>query len=142
MTRLPDWPERLAELFAAMAGRAFCWGVHDCCTFAAEAVQVVTGADPLADLRGRWSSRAEAQALLGALGGLEVAVTARLGPAMPNHRLAQRGDIAMVDTAAGPALAVCAGSHLLAPGLSGVARVDLFGGQVLAAWGVGNAAGR
>ena len=38
LPRLRDWPERLDALLRARADWPFVWGVHDCCTFCADAV--------------------------------------------------------------------------------------------------------
>ena len=39
MTRLPDWRGRLGAHLAAARARPFCYGTHDCATFAAGAVE-------------------------------------------------------------------------------------------------------
>lgn len=49
----------LDEYLAAAAQRRFQWGVHDCCTFAADAAWILTGRDPIAPLRG-WSDETTA----------------------------------------------------------------------------------
>jgi hypothetical protein len=43
MTRLELWPSRLDAVIQAAATRPFAWGEHDCCTFAADCVEAVTG---------------------------------------------------------------------------------------------------
>lgn len=143
--RPADWPLLLAAVIADAERRPFAWGRHDCCTWAADVVLAITMQDPLADLRGRWSTADEAAALLAELGGLQQAVTDRLGQPMPYPALVQRGDVVMV--AADPAatggmrhaLAVCGGHVLLGPGLRGLARVPMFGdgpSPALVAWRV------
>ena len=52
MQRLPDWRARLGAHIAAHRTRPFAYGAHDCATFAAGAVQAVTGSDPAAGLTG------------------------------------------------------------------------------------------
>lgn len=143
--RMSDWPMILAALIEAER-RPFAWGRHDCCTFAADCVLAITGRDPLADLRGQWRTRTQALALLKRLGGLQQAVTDRLGPPLPNALLAQRGDIVLIAAPdeARPgfdqALALCTGQLLLGPAARGLGRVHLArpsgGTPALAAWRV------
>lgn len=62
--------------------RRWRWGEADCCTSACDVFQRLHGIDPMAPLRGAYSSRAEADALIQQNGGLEPLVallTARAG---------------------------------------------------------------
>lgn len=95
MIRREDWPEALHALVDLRAAMPFAWGYQDCCAFAAAAVEAMTGIDPMADLRG-YHSRETAEAILAAQGGLEAAVTARLGETV-STALARRGDVVLVD---------------------------------------------
>lgn len=108
MTRYEDWPLRLAAAIEAARGRPFSWGAQDCCLFAADVVRALTGEDLAAPFRGRYASRAQAVAILGARGGLEAVVTSVLGAPLATPLLARRGDVVMVATADGPALGICA----------------------------------
>lgn len=56
MTRLPDWETRLNNYVVECGGRPFVWGEFDCAMFAAGAVIAMTGDDPLAEFRGRYST--------------------------------------------------------------------------------------
>lgn len=103
----------------------FVWGWNDCAVFAASCVEAVTGEDPAADLRGTYSTAFEAADVLQGLGGLESIADARLGPPV-NPKLAQVGDIAMCQVEGRDALAVVMGSHLLAPGESGLVPVPIL----------------
>jgi len=51
VSRPPDWPERLLAALAAARDRPFRWGEHDCCLFAADLIEAVTGVDPAAAFR-------------------------------------------------------------------------------------------
>ena len=62
LPRLRDWPERLDALLRARAEWPFVWGVHDCCTFCADAVLAITGVDVMGTLRQRYQSAFEALA--------------------------------------------------------------------------------
>lgn len=156
LRRLPDWPERLAALERRCAGLPFAWGVHDCFTWAADAVLAITGVDLLDGLRGRWAGRRQAMRLLADLqpdaqppGGLVCVsrvVSQRLGEPLPSVLLAQRGDVVLVTKADGatPGLAVCLGAVVAGPGASGLVRVPLLQAgeaptRALCAWGVGHA---
>ena len=73
----------------------FAWGIHDCCTFAADAVQAITGQDPApAGLR---AHRTEKQALraLRRHGGVVGIATDAMGPPAPVS-LACVGDVVVV----------------------------------------------
>lgn len=59
-----DRPAALAAIIEAHRETPFAWGVHDCCLWAATAVQVQTGEDPAARLRGTYATEAEAVALI------------------------------------------------------------------------------
>lgn len=115
LTRYPDWPERLRAFLDGAARRPFSWAEFNCCLFAAAGVAALTGTDPAAPLRGKFTTRRQAYAALKrfASGGVpEIAgkIAAALGcPEIP-PRLAQRGDVVLVDGTAGPALGLCAGA--------------------------------
>ncbi len=100
MTRFEDWPSRLHAFLEAAHGRPFSWGRWDCCILAADAVQAMTGADPLGPFRGRYRTALGAARLLTPMGGLAGGCTRLLGaPIAP--LLAQRGDVVVVDSPTG-----------------------------------------
>lgn len=66
--RLPDWDDRLARAILDARATPFGWGSHDCCLFVADVTLALTGADPAAALRGKYSSETEAWELLRSLG--------------------------------------------------------------------------
>ena len=134
MTRLPDWPARLSALVSAAHGQAFQWGEHDCCLWAADAVQAITGVDLAADMRGTYSTAYEAQRALHSIGGLKGAgerAGARIGPLQ-----ALAGDIGLVRQERKPMLAVCQGEVWLCAATHGLVALPL--GDALMAWGVGH----
>lgn len=130
MTRLPDWPARLAAYLEAQRVQPFAWGSNDCVLFAAGAVRAITGADLLPVQR--WQSVREASRLLVRLGGLRAALDARL-PAVP-LAYAQRGDVLLV-TGPRVQLAIADADGWLAPSRHGLVRGHMQ--HALAAWGVG-----
>ena len=125
-TAAPAWQGAFEAAIAGARRRAFAWGAHDCCTFAAACWQARTGVDGLAGLS--WASEDEAQALLSSLGGLRAAVTARLGvPVAP--LLAAYGDLVLAvdphDPQQRQALAVCMGAFHTMPGMRGLSVLPL-----------------
>lgn len=83
---------RLHELVGTKAVARYEWGVHDCCTLAADVVRAITEVDPMSDLRGAYINERGAYRILARRGGLEAVLTARLGDPVPAP-LAQVGDI-------------------------------------------------
>lgn len=127
MRRLPDWPARLDAAIEAARARPFQWGAMDCSIFAADVVLALTGRDFAESFRGRYSTRAEAVALLGARGGLEAVVTGFLGQPLPTALLARRGDVVMVETPEGRALGICVGQKAACAGPQGLTFVPMPG---------------
>ncbi len=122
LSRTESWPEALHTLVDARAAWPFAWGAHDCCAFAAAAVEAMTGTDPIADLRG-YHDAASAQTLLDSLGGLEAAVTARLGEPIATPQ-ARRGDVVMLDVSGISALGICLGDFAAVPGPRAIEWAD------------------
>lgn len=99
VVRREDWLSRLSALLIAMKGRAFAWGENDCCTFAADAIEAVTGLNPVPDLRGSYSTRVGAMRWLADRGyaGLAPALDALCGGVkLSTPLMARRGDIVLV----------------------------------------------
>ncbi|MFN3231682.1 MAG: DUF6950 family protein [Alphaproteobacteria bacterium] len=115
--RLPDWPERLADTIARLEDEPFRWGRHDCGTFAAECVEAITGADPIAGFRGAYEDEAGAKQALKEIGAgsLYHTLTKLFGKSVPPAR-ARRGDLVLIRTELGPTLFVCLGEHCVGPG--------------------------
>lgn len=108
--------------------RPFEWGVHDCCTFAADVVQALTGVDPMMAFRGTYLGQLGAARLLREHGGLMMLAANLLGNPVPAKR-AGRGDVVLYteagNPAARPALGVCMGAVLAAPGPDGLAYAPM-----------------
>ncbi len=118
MQRLDDWPTLLADAIKAASGRPFSWGEHDCALFAADVCLAITGHDPLAHVRGAYSSAFGAALTLRRLGCNDVAELADqvIGP-RERIEAAQRGDWVLSPDDEARALGVCLGprSAFLAP---------------------------
>lgn len=102
LSRFDDWPEILAAHLRAAMAREFAWGAHDCCTFACDGVLAMTGLDPMAPARGRYTDEARAAVVLRELGGgglPEAAdfLMAGLGAPAIAPAFAQRGDMILID---------------------------------------------
>jgi hypothetical protein len=97
--RVHDWPERLAQYLAENCSRPFEWGSFDCCLFAANVFEVLTGMDPAKELRGSYSSAREAAVTLARHGGMESLIEEVLKPFAAETvpvLCAQRGDVVLV----------------------------------------------
>ena len=128
--RYEDWPERLNTFIESRRNAAFVFGETDCCMFAADAVLTITGVDLAADLRGTYSTKLGAAKVLSERGGVAGVVTL---PAIP-VLMAGRGDVVMIETPDGPALAVCIGSKIAAMSADGLAFVGMD--TAITAWKV------
>lgn len=129
--RLPDWFTRLGGLVSSRLDEPFTWGERDCCLWAADAVQAVTGVDQAADLRGTYSTAYGAARVLAQTGGLAALCTQRLGPEVAPVA-AQVGDIGLVDEGASGALVVNVGLHWMGQRAHGLGPVVTD--KVLRAW--------
>ena len=113
LTRKEDWPERLAAFVESRRQTPFAWGQQDCCMFACDAVQEITGTDIAAEFRGKYTSLLTAARILKPLEGVEGAMerAAELFgmEECKTPAFAQRGFVVHYDTPQGPALGVCLG---------------------------------
>lgn len=115
--RLIDWEFRLNKLIRDSRERSFEWGVFDCFTFAADAVEALTGVNYFDKMNLEYSSQRGAAEHLIKLGGVEAAVTAALDGLQPGlASYGQRGDIVLMsqDGITGR-LGVIYGGHALGP---------------------------
>lgn len=125
LPRLADWPERLAELVEARRSLPFDWGTQDCCVFPFDAVLAMTGVDMFAFYRGRYSTEAEANALIGAAGldGAVLALMAGFGAPLILPSTAQRGDVALVVVGNMELLGLVVGDRVAVTGTDGLVFV-------------------
>lgn len=129
--RLQDWPLHLQALIADRLAVPFEWGARDCCLWAADVVQAVTGHDPAVDLRGAYTTKAEALAAIKRVKGLQQALAERLGPEFPPG-LAQVGDVGLVLEGDMPAAVAYAGGAWMGQGPDGI--VPVAEASVVKAW--------
>lgn len=123
MTSLPSRDfEALIEFINSRQPLPHAWGRHanDCCSFPIQAVEAMTGRNPVGRLT--WTSRRGAMRVIGRLGGLEKAIDryfARIAPSM-----AMRGDIAGVPHPQfGIHPMIVDGATLVGPGERGLMRL-------------------
>lgn len=90
--RLHDWPERLSKTIAAARGTPFAYGRHDCCIFAADCVEALTGIDLAADWRGKYDDEIGGMKLAG-VRSLEQLASRYFAAVHPAY--AHRGDLAL-----------------------------------------------
>lgn len=131
MTRIESWPEALYEHVESKRDVPFSWGTHDCSTFAAGAVEAMTGETvtlPVVE------SAAAYVAYLAEHGPLADLVTAELGDPLPSPAFAQRGDVVIVDMDGRESLAVCLGVEAIGPSADGLLAVPMT--TASAAWRV------
>lgn len=136
MKRFEEWPLALARYIESVRQRPFAWGRHDCALMAADAIAAMTGVDLAADLRGSYDSAESAAVVMRSRYGVDdvASVAGRLFGDPITPRLAQRGDLLLLDGEHGPALGICLGTHAAAPGARGMVLMPME--QWLKAWRV------
>jgi len=132
-TRAQDWEERLDRFVKSRRSTPFAWGTHDCCLFAADAIESMTGVDIAVKFRGKYDSLASCMSVLKGFGytDIESMIRAELKswqftPVAPVR--AHRGDLAMCNLAAGPALCVVGmnGKESIGVGESGLMKLRTY----------------
>lgn len=96
--RLPDWPSALAACIREQQQRPPRWGTDDCLTWTARCVEAMTGTDPLAAVRGTYSTPAGAARVLRRVFGVErpVDLMDRLWGPRLHISQARMGDVVVV----------------------------------------------
>lgn len=121
----------------------FAWGGNDCCLFAADAIQAITGVDIAADFRGKYNDEKSALAAIrSATGGSTVEDAAvycasKAGlPELPHPLFAHRGDLVLLENE-GRVVAGIIGLHgyPLAVGEKGLMKLPLS--AIRRAWRIG-----
>lgn len=133
--RRDDWLLRLDALLGRLDSRPFVWGYNDCCTLAADAVEAVTGHNPLPHLRGSYETRHGALRWLAREGftGLPDALERFAGRPREHALMAQRGDVVLLGEFA---VGVVDGAGRIAhfsPDHAGLMRAQI--GEAKRAWG-------
>ena len=123
--------QRVMEIAEEVMDRPWKWGEADCCTAACDVFVALTGVDPMASLRGRYTTEQGAYRHIVRAGGM-VALASRLADEARLVRVRRGfcvGDIgvSLPGVAVGPggrALAICVGADLWAiKGIRGMTLV-------------------
>lgn len=121
--RLHNWQQRYEAFVIERLAAPFAWGRNDCCLFAADGVQAITGVDPAPHLRAHTNARGALLALRG-YGGIANLASACLGPASPAVQ-ACVGDVVLLPMGKRLALGICNGSTAMGPSAHGLAHVAM-----------------
>lgn len=128
--RLPDWQLRLSEFGKARASMPFAWGSNDCCSFAAAAVEAITGSNPMRSVV-PYSSEIGALRRISEAGGMAALASQYLGEPRPSL-MAGVGDVVLVVNEEREMLGVCNGVNVMAPGEHGMVALNM--NAAIAAW--------
>lgn len=138
MARVAHWETRLSDWAVQAAHRPFSWKDQaDCCLTACDAIRAITGVDPAAWFRGKYKTRTGAYGCLKRFAGgglvetVEKITQENNWPEIP-VLTARRGDVGIIPTDDGEALAICLGARWAAQGADGLVYVPLKTG--LRAW--------
>lgn len=145
LTRLPYWDTRfLHSYLLAHANDPFKWGSHDCCLFAANAIQSFTNVDIASDFRGKYTTQ------LGALKLVKSVTSTGITPqdavaycAKKNDMAAyayplqaQRGDLVVITNGADVigGIVDINGRHVISVSATGLVRLPIT--KIVKAWKV------
>lgn len=95
-TRLPGWERRLAlvtEKHVSLPGE---WGVSDCGQTVGEAVEAVTGVNPMADILGKYKTEFGAARVMKRKGWIDTATMLASFFPETGRLVARRGDVGVV----------------------------------------------
>ena len=134
ISRNNTWCEDLHAFLTSRMTAPFSWGKQDCCLFAADAVQVMTGHDYAKAFRGKYRSYRGARKVIGAHGGdLKTLLNDVLGA--PQSKLnARRGDVVAVGNNDNPAAGIVFDGVWIA-GPEGLINIPMY--DILCAWRIG-----
>lgn len=134
MTRPEGWEQRFVAFLTGRAQMPFAWGANDCCTFAADCAEAITGTDPMADLRGYDSEIGAGRVLVkSGVESFEALVDAIFDEVPVG--MARRGDLALAMQGNEAGLMVVEGDWLVGPSEDGLKRVPRD--RMIRAWRVG-----
>lgn len=139
--RYENWPGIFEAQIKDATDRIFAWGEFDCCLWACDVIEAMTGRDPAETFRDKYKSKRGAYGQLkrqhgGGVAEAAVAIYERMGFQEIHKNFAQRGDVVLVETPDGDALAIWTGAYCVLPSalVPGLARLGI--GDVLKAWRV------
>lgn len=120
MGRLIDWPDRLEDHVEKWRNKKFKWGIADCSMFVLEAERAICGKSRFDDFVGEYKTEKQSKEALKRFGKetLEATLDDRLE--ITCVTMAQRGDVALIDTPEGDGLSLVLGPNLAAMGKDGL----------------------
>ena len=126
MKRLPDWPKRLHDFVDGVKRQPFDWGTHNCATFAAGAVEAMTGERLVKGYRFKTERGALSAMKRAGFDNLADMAASKLEEIHISQ--AQLGDIAAIpaDTPFGFVLGIVNGEMILALRPDGMGLIPLF----------------
>lgn len=135
--RRADWVDRLWQTIETHQALPFRWAgkgdAHDCCTFAADCVDAMTGTNYVDLLLAHYRDEPSARAYIEAGGGLRNVISSFLGD--PKRiSFMNRGDVVIVDDRGTEVVGVCVGRDVLAAHERGLGRYEA--NLVITCWGV------
>jgi hypothetical protein len=116
--RHPLWFRFLCEEIIAHADTPFRWGEHDCCTFAALCIDVMTGSEYLDALQQEYFDEKSAQRFIWESGGLVKAISLFLGEQSDTSRT---GDCVVFEQRGTPKCGIVFGPLIVAAAEDGLA---------------------
>ena len=114
--RYSDWPERLAKFIANTRQKPFVWGENDCCLFAMDCVEAITGHDLAEPYRGYRVRSKHYFEQVWRCGWNRRCRGRQIQHSEIPPLTAQRGDVYLFDIGRGDTLGIRAGEHIFAPG--------------------------
>ena len=125
MIRGINWPQDLSRFCLAHSDTPHEWGEWDCVIFCAKAVEIMTGEDLIADIRGNWTTKVGAARVIKNNGfdSLGDMVASRLEEKpLP---FIGRGDLVLCNGEDGEFIAIVMGHNCVAPGPNGLNSVPM-----------------
>lgn len=121
----------LGEYIKSKTGQAFRWGKNDCCTFCADWLVMNNHPDPMADLRGEYSSETDAEFIIAEHGDLLTLWTRILGE--PDDTLSD-GSVAIVNFNSEQLGGIVSGDRLILLLNKGICAIRLEALVILGSW--------
>jgi hypothetical protein len=127
--RLDSWEKNLFAYLKTVG--PFEWGTNDCCLFAANAVEVMTGIDPAKKYRGYKTKFGAAKKLKNT--NIEEAWTEVFGESI-HPKMAKRGDVILFQVGKEQSVGVCVGTTFAAISEEGLVMFPMT--QAIMGWRV------
>jgi len=128
-----NWPEVLDKCISDARGKPFEWGEHDCCMFAANVVEELTGTDYAAEFRGKYKTMRGASKALG-----KIPLDKTMDKKLKRTQHPNRGDVVLIGKEITqqplPALGICLGMTVALIGDQGIEFLPVA--VIAAAWDV------